>query len=844
MKLSLNQLSQCTELNNWSADLLDIGVDKLVDKIGAQLGAIDEVIKFGNKYNGIVIVKVATCIKHPNADKLSLCKIDDGGKVQDVARDDQGLVQVVCGAPNVKSGLMVAWLPPGSVVPDSASKDPFTLEAREIRGEISNGMLASPKELALNDNHDGILELDSDKQPGSDFAEVYGLNNDVILDIENKMFTHRPDCFGLIGVAREIAGIEGKAFTSPNWFKLKLDLPETQSEGLKVSVNNELPERVARFTVLALSDVQVKPSPLWLQISLNKLGVRSINNVVDLTNYYMLLTGQPLHAYDYDKVKALSSGDEAVLTVRSPKPEEEIALLNGKTVEPNSETIIIATDKKAIGIGGVMGGAETEVDDSTKNIIIECANFNMYSVRRTSMALGLFTDAVTRFTKGQSPLQTLCVLLKITEHLKELSGAKVAGQVIDNNNVEQLVMDRESLYPSIDITLDFINSRLGLNLSSEEVSTILSNVEFKIEVSEDMISVTAPFWRTDIELREDVVEEVGRLYGYDKLPLILPKRSLTPIQKDDLLEAKAQIRSSLSRYGANEILTYSFVDGNLLDKSGQNKEKAFELANALRPELQFYRLSIIPSLLDKVHPNLKAGFDEFALFEIGKSHSLDHVNDGEIVEFELTSLVVAAADKLKKAGNAYYQAKDYLTTLAKAELVFEPLPDNMASSYMAAFYEPNRSAKVIVKETQEFLGIVGEFKPSVTRSLKLPKYCAGFEVDTTVLAKLKKKDKTYQQLSRFPSIIQDISLKVDKKISYESLKDLVRETIDKSKPEQTSFSLGPLDIYESEADTDHKNITLRLTIACYTRTMTDNEVSSLLDTAANAAQSKLHAQRL
>ena len=844
MKLSLNQLKQFTLDYNSSADLLDISVNSLVEKIGAQLGAIDEVDKLGDKYKGIVIVKVVECVKHPNADKLSLCKIDDGGHVQDVPRDDQGLINVVCGAPNVRAGLTVAWLPPGSIVPDSASKEPFKLEAREIRGEISNGMLASPKELALNDGRDGILELDQDKLAGSDFAEAYYLKDDVILDIENKMFTHRPDCFGLIGLAREIAGIESKAFKSPDWYKVNLDSPVVEAEKLPFKVNNELPEKVSRFTVIAMSDVKVGPSPLWLQIGLNKLGVRSINNVVDLTNYYMLLTGQPLHAYDYDKLKKLSSGEEAVLTVRSPRPEEEIALLNGKTVEPKSETIMIATDTKAIAIGGVMGGVETEVDATTKNILIECANFNMYSVRRTSMASGLFTDAVTRFTKGQSPLQTLCVLLKTVEDMKSIAGAKVASEVIDNNNIEQVVMERMSLFPSIEISPDFINARLGLTLSDSEVSTILSNVEFQVENEGGNLTVSAPFWRTDIELREDIVEEVGRLYGYDKLPLALPNRSLAPAAKDELLEAKSQIRARLSRYGANEILTYSFVDGNLLEKSGQDKAKAFELSNAIRPELQFYRLSLVPSLLDKVHPNQKAGYDEFALFEIGKSHSLDQVNDGEIVEFELTTLVVASSDKLKKAGSAYYQAKDYLCALASTELEFEPLPGNMAESYMAAFYEPNRSAKVTVKSTQEFLGIVGEFKPLVSKNLKLPKYCSGFEVDTKVLSKLMKKSDNYKELSRFPGITQDISLKVKKDVTYKSLSDLVSESITSSKPDKTTFSLSPRDIYESEKDSEHKSITLRLSISCYTRTMTDNEVSQLLDAAAQAASSQLHAERL
>jgi phenylalanyl-tRNA synthetase beta chain len=847
MKISLNTIRGLNRRYGCADDVAKIGIDELVEKIGAQLGSIEEVIEFGKKYTGIVIARVVSCQKHPDADKLQVCTIDDGGITPDVKRDDNGHVQVVCGAPNVRAGLSVAWLPPGTTVPDTVGKEPFTLEAREIRGQTSNGMLASPKELGLGDDHDGILEIDGDLAPGTDFAAAFDLKDDIVLDIENKMFTHRPDCFGFLGVARELAGIQGMPYKSPDWYTPNPKFPDVEAEELKLEVKNELPEIVPRFTAITMRDVQVGPSPVWLRVELAKLGQKSINNIVDYTNFFMLETGQPLHAYDYDKVKALSAGDNPAIVIRNPKPGEKIKLLNGKEIEPRAEAIMIATDKQLIGVGGVMGGADTEVDNNTKNIILECANFDMYSIRRTSMAHGLFTDAVTRFNKGQSPLQNLAVLNKIVDEIQTHAGGKVAATVIDDKHLQNRAFPSETtVHAPIMIAPDFINARLGLSLSEDEMILLLTNVEFDVLKVTKELEIQAPFWRTDIELREDVVEEIGRLYGYDKLPLELPKRDLTPTVKDPLLTLKARVRQTLSAKGANEVLTYSFVPGNLLEKVGQDPSKAFEISNALSPDLQYYRISLLPSLLEKVHPNIKAGYDEFALFELGKTHSLDHKedDDGLPKEFEFTALVVAAADKLKKTGSSYYQARKYLTELAGAPLEFKPVGQDMQQYPVVQPYAPNRSALVSDKSTGEFLGIIGEFKLDVTRNLKLPKYCAGFEVDTTALQAIFKNAKKYVSLPRFPKVTQDITLKVPADLSYQELFDFVSTELDKAQPENTLPGLGPIDIYRAPDDTKHKNITLRLNIASYERTLTDTEVNKLLDAIAAAAKNKYAAERI
>jgi phenylalanyl-tRNA synthetase beta chain len=859
MKVSLNHIRYYQQRYKWSADPVSDNIEVLLERIGAQLGAVEEVIDLGKKYESIIVAKVVSCVHHPDADRLHVCKIDDGGKARNVERDPDGYVQVVCGAPNVREGLVVVWLPPGSVVPESADKDPFTLETREIRGQKSNGMLASPRELALGDNHDGILEIDEkDAKPGDDFAKLYRLD-DYVIDIENKMFTHRPDCFGMLGVAREIAGIQHQAFTSPEWYKAIVPI-ESQADGaLRLTVTNEIPDLVRRFVALPMSDVTVRPSPLWLQINLIRLGVRPINNVVDLTNYYMLLTGQPLHAYDYDKVKELSNGDQALIVVRHPKPGEKLTLLNGKVIEPRNEAIMIATNNQLIGIGGVMGGASTEVDNNTKNIILECANFDMYSIRRTSMTHGLFTDAVTRFTKGQSPLQNLAVLARMVSDFEELVGASVSGPLIDDNHLEAAVTERQSMYPPVKLDAEFINMRLGLKLSADEMKTLLQNVEFKVDVNGDELTVVAPFWRTDIELREDVVEEVGRLYGYDKLPLKLPRRDLTPAAKDLPMTFKSNLRRVLSKAGANEVLTYSFVHGNLLDKVGQKREDAYQLSNALSPELQYYRLSLTPSLLDKVHANIKAGYDRFALFEIGKAHMKPNGDPvqpptGEVPgEFERLALVFAANAKASQVyvGAPYYQALAFLMSIFKAcgienEVQLEPLdPGRYVGGTKTKIpqYEVSRAASIILGNIN--LGDIGEYRATVRRSLKLPEFCAGFELDITALAEAASNHQSrYQTLPRFPKVEQDICLKVAADMAYQQLLEFVQAKSDEVKPANSLLTVEPLDIYQRGDDQGHKQITFRLSIASYNRTLTDSEMNKMLDQVAASAKQTLDVERI
>lgn len=833
MKISLNTIKQYIDFELPP-------VDELVKRINEQLGGVEEIIDLSARYKNAVIVKVMEAEQHPDADRLRVTKVDDGGVVADVPRDENGYVQVVCGAPNAQAGMFAVWLPPKSTVPASFDeKEPFVLESRELRGVLSQGMLAAADELAIGSDHEGIIEIDPDEwkpsseqvKPGASFASVYGLD-DTIIDIENKMFTHRPDLFGQLGVAREIAGILGHQFASPEWYKV---LPEfNRGEGLELTVKNDAYEKVPRFMAVAMKNIEVKPSPLWLQCALVAMGSKPINNIVDVTNYVMLLTAQPTHAYDYDKLRGRELG------TRMARKGEKVELLNGKTYELSEDDIVIVDGEGVVGLGGIMGGSNSEVSGTTKNIVLEVANFDMYTVRKSSMRHGLFTDALTRFNKGQSSLQNDHILSLLMMSIKDVSQAEQASEVFDEGAPKNSELVR--------VTGKFINDRLGLKLQDTEIATLLGNVELQVDspASHDSyLEILPPFWRTDLEVAEDIVEEVGRLYGFDKLPRELPMRSMKPAEKNDVRELKQAVRENLSRAGASEVLTYSFVHEKVLRGAGQDPQHAFKLSNALSPDLQYYRLSIVPSLLDKVHMNMKAGHDSFALFELGKTHikgRMDETEPSVPNEDSHIALVLSYNDKQKPDGAPYYQARkllEQIMNLAEVELVtlkdFDTKSDVWTEQLTAA-YDPNRAA-VIVHNGQA-RGVIGEFRASVRRAFKLSDYTAGFEVHLDAFSL---NTRTYQPLSKFPSVTQDISLKVAEGVSYEDVYQVVQSAVQR---DELDTKLAPVTIYQAESDTTSKTITLRLTVTSHEKTLRDDDVSQLLDSAAHVTSQQVGAERI
>lgn len=820
MKTSIELMKLLSDGAQWK-----LSPEELVVKIGSQLGEVKEVIDLRAKYEGIKVAEIVEVNPHPDADKLNIYQINDGGKQT---------VQVVSGDTSLSVGDKVAWLAPGSTVPSTfGTEQAFVMGVRPLRGHMSHGMFGSGKELDFNDDSSSVLKLDTNKPAGTLFADAYSLN-DVIIDIENKMFTHRPDCFGNLGVAREIAGIQGLPFTSPDWYATDAKVATPEHELVKIEVDNQIPELVNRYSAVAL-DVELAPSPLWLQSYLHRLGIRPINNVVDITNYLMISTAQPLHAFDFDKVSG--GKDVAKIVVRNPKKAEELTLLDGKKVQPADKTMLICNQNEPIALGGMMGGANSEISQSTKRIILESATFDMYQIRRSSMQMGVFTDGVTRFSKGQSPEQCSVVLAKAVEILVKFAGAKVISKVVDN-------YPKKHKNKSIAITLDFINQRLGSDFTAEQVVNTLNNVEFNVEQHGEEFIVTVPFWRKDIEIKEDIVEEVGRLIGYDKLPQALPLRatSTSNIAKIDLLKSK--VRSILASAGANELQTYSFVPAKLMQAVGQQKVHAFTLRNALSPELQHYRLSITPSLLEKVHPNIKAGFSEFGLFELNRVHIKgDDDCDGLPREYQTLAFVYAA--KKSGQGAPFYKARrylDYLLTSLNIDYKIVPAenqPQWEIGRQVFAPFEQKRSGFIIVND--EFAGFIGEYSAMTRKNLKLPDHSAGFEIDVERLLK-HQTPVSYKQILRFPSVEQDVCFKVKAETSYDELLAVFSEGV--KKDVQIRINISLLDIFQREQEKSHKQITFKVVLQHTEKTLTNDEVRSLVDEAVDFVGKKLEAVRI
>ncbi len=824
MKVSLKTIEPYGQIN--------VGIDELVERINKQLGSVEEVIDFRDKYKDVIIVNVVECIPHPNADKLSVCMVDDAGVVTDVERDERGLVRVVCGAPNVHADMLAAWLPPRSTVPSSYDTDePFVLDARELRGIKSNGMLAASDELALGADHDGIIELSKDewnpygKTPaaGARFAEVYGLN-DTVIDIENKMFTHRPDCFGQIGVAREIAGILATEFKQPEWLDV---LPNfTGAEGMELHVENQVTDLVPRFMAVGMKGITLGKSPLWMQCELARLGSKSISNIVDVTNYMMLLTGQPTHAYDYSTLSGVK------LVTRKAVNGETITLINGKTYTLTADDIVIADGEKAIGLAGIMGGQATEVTETTTDIVLEVGTFDMYAVRKSSMRHGVFTDALTRFNKGQSPRQNPYILSCLMKSIVDVAGGTQATGVFDESA-------EQAQQPLLEIGTDFINARLGSQLQASDIHELLERVGFVVQQHDDNnVSITVPYWRTDILLPEDIVEEVGRLRGFDTLPKELPSRVMSPAPKNASRLFKQLVRDSLAKAGANEILTYSFVNEKFMKRSGQDSDQAFRLSNALSPDLHYYRLSLLPSLIDKAVVNVRAGYDECLLFEIGKTHNKkDHLNDDAGLPKETEIIEGIYVNRHPREGAAYYQVQRVVSQLAvdigiKISYV---VIDELADKPVVAPFDKQRSAAVFTDQGT-YIGVVGELKQSVRTNFKLPDYAAAFSLDIETMRAEYERSGTrshYKKLSKYPSVSQDISLKTSSTVSYaDIMKTLIEQS---SRQDIVDIRLTAGTIYQPNEDSSTKTTTVHIEFTSYDKTLSDEDVKPIVEQMVEAA---------
>ncbi|MBO7131651.1 phenylalanine--tRNA ligase subunit beta [Candidatus Saccharibacteria bacterium] len=795
MKISLNWLKKYVTIP------AEVSNEDLIRLIGARLVEVEGVIDETHKYDNIYVVKVEKAEKIPET-HLTLCQVNDGGAES---------IQVVCGAPNVREGMLAAWIKPGAIVPASVNEDaPFVIGKRKMLGKYeSNGMLAGADELDFGDDHSGIVEIDPEMaKPGDLLADIFELN-DLILEIENKSLTHRPDCFGIIGFSREVHGILEISEPFPFVRGLELEKSHTldsrenrptgeplgvvknidfSNSNLKIILTKENGSDICqRYTAVVLEKHgELKKKYLtWQDTILSKSGMKPISPIVDATNYLMLLTGQPLHAFDYDKFIAVGKSETPIIKVRLAKNGEKLTLLDDTEIELNENDIVITSNDVPVALAGAMGGKSTEITEDTKNIILESATFSLYNLRKTQMSHGIFTEAITRFTKGQPPYQTLDVALSCAGMLSD--GFEVTSLADEYPNPEKDIV--------VKITTVEINALLGTSYNDELIARTLKNVGFKVDQDGDSLVVTAPKWRTDIHIMEDIIEEVGRLLGYDNIIPTLPLH--LSAEKNKLFEIKRMIRNELASLGANEVLTYSFVSERLLEKADLDIRNSYKIVNSISPDLQLVRQSLIPSLLDKTYINEKLPVDEFAIFEMNKVYQKAWGLNDEKVPVERNELGFIVAER-KNDETAFYKAKKYVKKLFdefNIAVTFSPLKNNEVISKP---FETKRAAEIRLRDDPEVLvGVVGEFKNSVRNDFKLAKYLAGFEINLDIV--LEKYGKT--KILRFG------------KRKYEDLTVTTSKTYDETLAEveekYPDAIIHPLSIYQAEGQ-DTKNISFRI----------------------------------
>ena len=777
MKISLNWIKQYVNV--------PVSDEELIRLIGARLVEVEGVIDETHKYDNIYIVRVESCERIPDT-HLTLCQVDCG---------KSELVQVVCGAPNVHEGMLAVWIAPGAVVPASVHEDaPFVIGKRKMRGYESNGMLAGADELDFDDKHEKIVEIDPDMaQPGDLLAEVFGLS-DLILEIENKSLTHRPDCFGIIGFAREVAGILGQKFEEPEFLLHEEVFPRgflvQSGNGIK-SKDDELSIEISdsticpRYSGALLKVTEATGQEKYLsemQVMIAKSGMMPVSRIVDVTNYVMLLTGQPLHAFDYDKFLAVGGTDKAKVGVRLARAGEKLVLLDGSDVELYSDDIVITSGDVPVALAGAMGGESTKIDENTKNIIIESASFSLYNLRKTQMAHGIFTEAITRFTKGTPPAGTFSVLARAVYG--------IGGRILSVNDC----FPGWKASADVEVGVDEINALLGTDYSDVLIIRTLENVSFMVKKKKNTLLIGVPGWRTDIHIKEDVIEEVGRLLGYDSIEPTLPLHATA--SKNSLRGFKQEICDVLAKYGANEVLTYSFVNGHLMERAGQDVKDAYKIVNSISPDLQYVRQSIVPSLLEKAYVNQKLPVDKFAMFEVNEVYRKTWgVNEEKVPEGKI-SLGFVIAER-KNDETAFYKAKKYVSRLLMNFGVdAEFLEFKGKGGAEEAPFEPKRSAEIWVDS--EYIGVVGEFKNSVRNEFKLAPYLAGFELKDLglLLSKINRKKK----IDMAPLKTEDLTVTSDKTYA---------ETLKEVRKKYPDAKIEPLSIYQAPGQ-ETRNISFRI----------------------------------
>lgn len=787
MRVSYNWLSQYIDID-------DINPYDLAEKLTAAGVVVDAVDALGKDLEGIVVGYVVERESHPNADKLSLCKVDIG---------DGEIHQIICGASNVNTGQKVSVAKVGAMLPSG-----LKIKKAKLRGIESCGMICSAEELGLNKKllskgiSEGILVLNNDVEVGKDIKELLGLN-DYIFELD--LTPNRSDCLSILGVAYEVAAILDR----------EIRIPEDKL-GVKISSDNKIdikiaaPEACPHYSARLLTDVNVSESPYWLQNRLIASGIRPINNLVDITNYVLLEYGQPLHAFDY---KCLENSS---IEVRMAKENEKITTLDNQVRELDEEMLLITDKFKPIAIAGVMGGANSEVTSETTHVLLESAIFNNASIRKTAKKLGLRSEASLRFEKGVDPNKIYSALNRATELLIEITGARTVGDIYEAKI--SCPKDKEILINPLKV-----NKILGTQLETNEMRDIFRRLRFQVKDTGDLLNVIVPPRRNDIEIEVDLVEEVARIYGYDNIPITFPSSIYTQGGLTFKQNIYRKVKKYLQTSGLYEVVTYTLTSKKKMEtfKGLYEHSDAIKLLTPLSEEREYLRTEMISNLLEVAKYNANRQILDIRIFEIGKIFSKNRETSSGLPD-EKTVVTGLFTGTLPRFWQGSFKLIDFYYVKGIVEELFRELGIknvNYIASDIEGYHE-GQSAMITLDGKK--LGQIGQIHPELQYKYDLINVFV-FELDFDLLLEEAKTDIEYKQLPKYPAVQRDIAIVLDKEIETENIVKCIKESA-----EDLLEDLLLFDVYTGEqVGIGKKSLAFSLTFRSKERTLTDEEIINI-----------------
>ncbi|CAB1056419.1 Phenylalanyl-tRNA synthetase beta chain (EC [Olavius sp. associated proteobacterium Delta 1] len=783
---------------SWLKDYVDVTMDPAVLADALTMAGL-EVDSVSDRYaylDGVIVGRVDEVAPHPNADKLTLCRVNTG----------EGQVSVVCGAPNVKQGMLAALAKPGTVLPHGTR-----LEKNIIRGETSEGMLCSDAELGLGDDPGGIMSLNTSLKPGTGLAQALDLSDTVF---ELDLTPNRPDCLSVIGIAREIAIIQNTPLKYPDYaIEDKADTIHQMT-----SVKIEAPDHCPRYAARLVATVKVTPSPFWLQNRLLSVGLRPINNIVDITNFVMLETGQPLHAFDFDNLT------ENRIVVRLAAAGEKFTTLDEKERSLDSEMLMICDGEKAVGVGGVMGGLNSEIENDTARVLIEGAYFIPVSIRRTSKKLGLNTDASHRFERGVDPEGCVRAVNRAAKLMVEIAGGTLVDGIIDEYPRLQTAKD-------IELGVKRTNRLLGTDLDRNQIQQFLESIEFKVEPidrNEDRLKVTPPTFRVDVSRREDLMEEVARLSGYNNIPTTFPAMPAEGRPPAHRIRLRNRIKGLMSGFGFTEAIAYSFVPESSCDqlrmKEPDPRRSMIRILNPLSEDQAAMRTSLVPGILETMRHNMARQIKNLKLFETGK---IFLKTDQQVLPREPEMLIALwTGARTDASWHSRENPCDFYDIKGAAEALMQALKlDGIRFTAMAddacEYTRPGHSAQIMASDSP--VGLVGEINRRVSDSYDLRQTAFIFELDLEKIAGLIPQTRQSNPIPRFPAIYRDITIIVDRGIETQSVLEAAENF-----QEKLIENLNLFDVFEGDPiAAGRKSVSFRITYRSPGKTLVDDDVNDL-----------------